>query len=383
VRFQIFQSAAMAFPAAIPAGPAAAVGEVRRRSVAFRRSAWRRVAALASVGVAVAAYLRCGPEPAFFGKKHDEGVYTLVMLRHGESTWNLENRFTGWVDVDVTPKGLEEASSAGKLMSKANLTFDMAFTSYQKRALKTLGVTLEEMDLLWIPVEKSWRLNERMYGDLQGLNKIETVERYGEEQVNEWRRSYGIAPPPIAPDSEYHPKLDPKYASLREHEVPVAESLAATMKRVLPYWRKSIAPELKRGKKILITAHGNSIRALVKYLDNVPEDKIAEYNIPTGVPLMYKLNRALKPVVLPDHAEGLSGTFIGDPEWVDSKLKKVRDQVKPSDSAPKSKKEEPVEAEKEKEVEEVKTSEVDGEKEKSAEPIAEKVKEEVKEKVDA
>ncbi|CAE7192762.1 gpmA [Symbiodinium pilosum] len=244
------------------------------------------------------------------------------------SEWNLQNRFTGWVDVDVSPKGAQEATNAGKLLHDANVSVDVAFTSYQKRAIKTLNLALEEMDCLWIPVFKSWKLNERMYGDLQGLNKAETTNKFGEEQVTQWRRSFSEPPPPIKDDSPYHPKLDPKYKDIPKKKLPLAESLALTIQRVLPFWRQNIAPQLHKGKKVLIAAHGNSLRALVKYLDNVREDKIVGLNIPTGVPLVYRLNRQLKPVELPGHAEGLSGVYLGDPEWVSSKINGVKNQAK-------------------------------------------------------
>eukprot|EP00439_Symbiodinium_sp_Y106_P034671 s3244_g4.t1 len=234
------------------------------------------------------------------------GEHTLVLLRHGESEWNLQNRFTGWVDVDVSAKGAEEATNAGKLLHAAN-------------------VSVDEMDCLWIPVVKTWKLNERMYGDLQGLNKAETAKKFGEEQVTRWRRSFSEPPPPIKDDSPYHPKLDPKYRDIPKKNLPLAESLALTIQRVLPFWRQSIAPQLHKGKKVLIAAHGNSLRALVKYLDN---DKVVGLNIPTGVPLVYRLNRQLKPVELPGHAEGLSGVYLGDPDWVSSKINGVKNQAK-------------------------------------------------------
>lgn len=265
------------------------------------------------------------PSTAQVSVYDDAGTYTLVLLRHGESQWNLENRFTGWVDVDVTAKGQQEALTAGALMRDANITVDMAFTSLQKRAIKTCALALESMDLLWVPMTKSWRLNERMYGDLQGMNKAETTAKYGEAKVTEWRRSFAVPPPPIRDDNPFHPKLEAKYEGIPN--LPLAESLALTIDRVLPYWRQFIAPELKRGKKILITAHGNSLRALVKYLDNIPEDKIIELNIPTAVPLVYKLDRRLKPVVLPNHAAGLSGAYLGDPAWVDAKINGVKNQA--------------------------------------------------------
>eukprot|EP00930_Biecheleria_cincta_P039740 TRINITY_DN27291_c0_g1_i1.p1 TRINITY_DN27291_c0_g1~~TRINITY_DN27291_c0_g1_i1.p1 ORF type:complete len:312 (-),score=53.36 TRINITY_DN27291_c0_g1_i1:110-1045(-) len=283
---------------------------------------------VAAVTAAVAGLF--GPAPADVDPSSLDahGVYTLVLLRHGESQWNLENRFTGWVDVDVSPKGAEEGKNAGVLMREANISVDMAFTSYQKRAIKTLNFALEEMDALWIPVTKSWKLNERMYGDLQGMNKAETTAKFGEKQVTEWRRSYAIPPPPIKDDQPYHPKLDPKYSNIPKKDLPLTESLALTIDRVLPFWRSNIAPELRKGQKVLIAAHGNSLRALVKYLDNVPEDKIVGLNIPTGVPLVYKLDRRLQPVKLPGHAEGLSGQYLGDPAWVDAKINGVKNQAK-------------------------------------------------------
>jgi len=239
-------------------------------------------------------------------------AYTLVLLRHGESQWNLENKFTGWVDVDVTAKGAEEAKHAGQLLKEAGISVDMAFTSVQKRAIKTCQLALEEMDSLWIPVEKSYKLNERMYGDLQGANKKEATDKFGEEQVTQWRRSFSIPPPVISEDNPYHPKHDPKYAGIPKKDLPLAESLKLTIDRVLPFWKSAIVPQLKSGKKIMIAAHGNSLRALVKYLDDVPEDKIVGLNIPTAVPLVYKLDRWLKPIKLPDHADGLSGAYLGD-----------------------------------------------------------------------
>lgn len=293
----------------------------------------RRTTGLLGAGAAVcgvvmfACILRETPR-ALDLAEDEPGVHTLVLLRHGESQWNLENRFTGWVDVDVTESGAAEASNAGRLLREANITVDEAFTSLQKRAIKTLGLALEEMDQLWIPVTKSWRLNERMYGDLQGMNKAETTEKFGEEQVTQWRRSFDVPPPPIADDSPFHPKLEAKYASVPRKEMPKAESLQLTIRRVLPFWRSAIAPELKQGKKVMIAAHGNSLRALVKYLDNIPDDKIVKLNIPTAVPLVYKLNRRLKPIPLPDHADGLSGRYLGDPEWVNGKINGVANQAK-------------------------------------------------------
>mmetsp|Transcript_44943 Transcript_44943/g.106723 ORF Transcript_44943/g.106723 Transcript_44943/m.106723 type:complete len:318 (+) Transcript_44943:63-1016(+) len=285
---------------------------------------------VAAVLLACSSYLllACAEAAQAFGNIDDYGVYTLVLLRHGESEWNLQNRFTGWVDVDVTAKGAEEAVKAGALLNEANISVDVAFTSVQKRAIKTLNLALEEMDLLYIPVEKSWRLNERMYGDLQGLNKAETQQKFGEEKVTQWRRSFDVPPPPIADDNEYHPRLDKRFASVPKKELPLTESLKLTIRRVLPFWKSSVMPALKKGKKVLIAAHGNSLRALVKYLDNIPEEKIVSLNIPTAVPLVYKLNRAMKPIALPDHAEHLSGVYLGDPEWVNAKINGVANQAK-------------------------------------------------------
>jgi len=281
-----------------------------------------------AIAAATGALCLLGPASKAQTFAEDDGTYTLVLLRHGESQWNLENRFTGWVDVDVTAAGAEEATNAGELLREANITVDMAFTSLQKRAIKTLGLALEAMDQLWIPVTKTWRLNERMYGDLQGMNKAETTAKFGEEQVTQWRRSYAVPPPPIEDDNPFHPKLEPKYAGIPKRQLPLAESLELTIRRVLPFWRGTIAPALKKGNKVIIAAHGNSLRALVKYLDKVPEDEIIKLNIPTAVPLVYKLNRRLKPIKLEGHAEGLSGVYLGDPAWVDAKINGVANQAK-------------------------------------------------------
>jgi 2,3-bisphosphoglycerate-dependent phosphoglycerate mutase len=232
-------------------------------------------------------------------------MHTLVLLRHGESTWNKENRFTGWTDVDLTEKGREEAAEAGRLMQAEGLTFDLAFTSTLKRAIRTLWIACDVMDLLWIPVEKSWRLNERHYGALQGLNKAETAARHGEEQVKIWRRSYDIPPPPLTPDDPRHPGRDPRYASLAPNELPLTESLKDTVARFLPYWHSTIAPAVRSGKRVLIAAHGNSLRALVKYLDNISDQDIVELNIPTGIPLVYELDENLT---------SKGSRYLGDPE---------------------------------------------------------------------
>jgi len=223
-------------------------------------------------------------------------MYKVVLLRHGESEWNRENRFTGWKDVDLTDRGVAEAREAGRLMQEAGFVFDVAFTSVLKRAIKTLGIALDGMDQLWIPVTKHWRLNERHYGGLQGLDKAETAAKHGEAQVKIWRRSYDIPPPPLSVDDERYSGRDPRYAGLTPAEVPASESLKDTVARFLPYWHETIAPTIKTGKRVIIAAHGNSLRALVKYLDNVSEADIVELNIPTGIPLVYELDDQLKPI---------------------------------------------------------------------------------------
>jgi 2,3-bisphosphoglycerate-dependent phosphoglycerate mutase len=220
----------------------------------------------------------------------------VVLLRHGESDWNKENRFTGWTDVDLSAKGREEAREAGRLLKEDGYTFDLAFTSVLKRAIRTLWIALDEMDLMWIPVEKCWRLNERHYGALQGLNKAETAAKHGEAQVKIWRRSYDIPPPALERDDQRHPSRDPRYASLAASELPLTESLKDTVARFLPYWHDAIAPAVRSGKRVLIAAHGNSLRALVKYLDDVTEQAIVELNIPTGIPLVYELDDDLRPI---------------------------------------------------------------------------------------
>jgi len=246
-------------------------------------------------------------------------MYKIVLLRHGESEWNKENRFTGWTDIDLSEKGVIEAHNAGKSMLKAGFEFDMAFTSVLKRAIRTLWLALDEMDRMWIPVVNSWRLNERHYGALQGLNKAETAKKYGEEQVHIWRRSYDIQPPALTPDDERFPGKDPRYASLTKSELPLTECLKDTVERFLPYWHESIVPEIKAGKRILIAAHGNSLRALVKYLDNIPDDEIAELNIPTGIPLVYELDDDLKAV---------KHYYLADPDEVKKSMEAVANQGK-------------------------------------------------------
>jgi 2,3-bisphosphoglycerate-dependent phosphoglycerate mutase len=231
----------------------------------------------------------------------------LVLIRHGQSTWNLENRFTGWTDVDLTPQGIEEAQNAARLLLRDGYTFDVAFTSLLKRAIRTLWIVQDAMDLMWIPVYRSWRLNERHYGALQGLDKAETAAKFGEEQVKVWRRSYATPPPELTEDDPRHPGKDPRYAALTRSELPLAESLAATVERFLPYWHDAIAPGIAAGKRVLIVAHGNSLRALVKYLDGISDEQIVELNIPTGVPLVYELD---------DHLRPISRDYLGDPEAV-------------------------------------------------------------------
>ena len=223
-------------------------------------------------------------------------MYKLVLLRHGESTWNKENRFTGWTDVDLSEKGVEEAKAAGKFMKENGFTFDIAYTSVLKRAIRTLWLATDVMDLLWLPVVKTWRLNERHYGALQGLNKAETAAKHGEEQVKEWRRSYDIPPPALEKDDERYPGKFPAYKDVPQRDLPLTESLKDTVERFLPFWHETVAPAIKDGKKVLIAAHGNSLRALVKYLDKMSEEEIIGLNIPTGIPLVYELDESLNPV---------------------------------------------------------------------------------------
>jgi 2,3-bisphosphoglycerate-dependent phosphoglycerate mutase len=223
-------------------------------------------------------------------------MFKLVLLRHGESTWNKENRFTGWTDVDLTDKGREEARTAGRLLKDGGFAFDLVFTSLLKRAIWTSVLALDELDQLWLPVERHWRLNERHYGALQGLNKAETAARHGEAQVKIWRRAYAIAPPSLEPTDDRHPSRDPRYQSLAASDLPATESLKDTVARFLPYWHASIAPRIKAGTRVMIAAHGNSLRALVKYLDSISDDDIVGLNIPTGIPLVYELDDDLTPV---------------------------------------------------------------------------------------
>jgi 2,3-bisphosphoglycerate-dependent phosphoglycerate mutase len=243
----------------------------------------------------------------------------LVLLRHGESVWNRENRFTGWTDVDLSDRGRQEAQEAGRLLKEGGYLFDLAFTSVLKRAIRTLWYSLDALDLMWVPVEKSWRLNERHYGRLQGLNKAETAREHGEDQVKIWRRSYDIPPPPLAPDDPRHPSRDPRYASLDPRELPLGESLKDTVARFLPYWHQSIAPAIASGKRVVIAAHGNSLRALVKYLDDVSEADILELNIPTGIPLVYELSDALRPI---------RHYYLGDPAAAAAAAARVEAQAR-------------------------------------------------------
>ena len=246
-------------------------------------------------------------------------MYKLVLIRHGESAWNKENRFTGWTDVDLTDKGREEARTAGRLMKAEGFTFDVAYCSVLRRALNTLWLALDEMDALWIPVEKSWRLNERHYGALQGLNKAETAAKFGDDQVLVWRRSYDIPPPPLDKSDERWPGHDPRYQGLPESDLPLTECLKDTVARFLPYWHETIAPMVASGKRVIIAAHGNSLRALVKYLDHVSDDDIINLNIPTGVPLVYELDEELKP---------LRHYYLGDQSAIEAAMQAVANQGK-------------------------------------------------------
>jgi len=246
-------------------------------------------------------------------------MYKLVLVRHGQSSWNLENRFTGWTDVGLTERGETEAKEGGRLLREEGYSFDVAYTSVLKRAIKTLWIVMEEMGLEWIPVHRAWQLNERHYGALQGLNKAETAVKFGEEQVHIWRRSYDTPPPALEMDDKRHPRFDPRYAGLKPEEVPATESLKITLERVLPYWHSTLVPAIKSGQRILVAAHGNSLRAMVKYLDNISDEEITGLNIPTGVPLVYELDDALKPV---------KSYYLGDPEVVAKAAAAVANQGK-------------------------------------------------------
>ena len=246
-------------------------------------------------------------------------THTLVLLRHGESDWNKENRFTGWTDVDLSDKGRQEAHEAGVVLKAEGYAFDVAYTSVLKRAIRTLWMTLDELDLMWVPVHRSWRLNERHYGALQGLNKSETAAKFGEAQVKIWRRSYDIPPPALTLDDERYPGHDPRYKHLTAQELPLTECLKDTVNSFLPYWHSTIAPAVREGRRVLIAAHGNSLRALVKYLDDVSEEAIVGLNIPTGMPLVYELDSDLKP---------LRSYYLGDPEKVKAAMEAVAAQGK-------------------------------------------------------
>lgn len=246
-------------------------------------------------------------------------MYKLVLIRHGESEWNKANLFTGWTDVDLSEKGIKEAKDGGKLLKEEGYTFDIAFTSVLKRAIRTLNLALDELDLMWIPVVKSWRLNERHYGALQGLNKAETAEKYGDEQVLIWRRSYDVPPPALKEDDERYPGSDPKYATLDKRTLPFNECLKDTVERFLPYWHDQIAPAIKEGKKVLVAAHGNSLRALVKFLDNISDEEIVKLNIPTGIPLVYELDENLN---------AIKSYYLGDPEAAKKAAEAVANQAK-------------------------------------------------------
>jgi 2,3-bisphosphoglycerate-dependent phosphoglycerate mutase len=248
-------------------------------------------------------------------------MHKVVLLRHGESTWNKENRFTGWTDVDLSQRGEAEAREAGRLLQEGGYVFDVAYTSVLKRAIRTLWIALDALDLMWIPEIKNWRLNERHYGALQGLNKAETAAKHGETQTKIWRRSYDIPPPPLTPDDPRHPSRDPRYADLDPNDLPLTESLKDTVARFLPYWHGTIAPAIASGKRVLIAAHGNSLRALVKYLDDIDEQTIVELNIPTGIPLVYELDGKLKPV---------RHYYLGDPEAAAAAAARVAAQTSQS-----------------------------------------------------
>jgi len=244
---------------------------------------------------------------------------TLVMLRHGESLWNQENRFTGWTDVDLDETGIQEAHKAGKMMKAEGFVFDIAFTSVLKRAIRTLWISLTELDLMWIPVNRSWRLNERHYGALQGCNKKDTAAEFGKEQVRQWRRSYAVRPPALSLDDKRHPRFDPRYKGLNEKELPATECLEDTVKRIAPYWQQCIVPALENGQKPILVAHGNTLRALAMILDKMPEDEISGLNIPTGVPLVYELDNELAP---------LKHYYLGNQEEIERATAAVRDQGK-------------------------------------------------------
>jgi 2,3-bisphosphoglycerate-dependent phosphoglycerate mutase len=253
------------------------------------------------------------------GSRGEMATHKLVLVRHGESTWNKENRFTGWTDVDLSEKGVREAHEAGRTLRNESYVFDVAFTSVLKRAIRTLWIMLDELDQMWIPVHNHWRLNERHYGALQGLNKTEMAAKYGEQQVLLWRRSYDVRPPPLEKNDERYPRADPRYRHLDEKDIPACESLKDTVNRFLPYWHEALAPTIEAGKRVLISAHGNSLRALVKYLDDLSEEAVVKLNIPTGIPLIYELNDDLKPV---------KHYYLGDEERIRKAIESVAAQGK-------------------------------------------------------
>jgi len=253
--------------------------------------------------------------------------HTLVLVRHGDSTWNLENKFTGWYDCPLSPKGTEEVTEAGQLLKKEGIVADIAFTSLLQRAIRTLWHVLEQTELMWIPVTKAWQLNERHYGALQGLDKQETVDKFGKDQVLVWRRSYDVPPPTVDTSSPHHPTNDPRYAGF-EFDAEFTESLSTTLDRVLPYWNDNIVPEIKSGKTVLIAAHGNSLRALVKHLDGIDESEIAELNIPTGTPLIYELDDDLKPIPQAGAFAPLQGRYLGDQDAIRARIEGVKNQTK-------------------------------------------------------
>jgi 2,3-bisphosphoglycerate-dependent phosphoglycerate mutase len=246
-------------------------------------------------------------------------MYKVVLVRHGESVWNKENLFTGWTDVDLSDKGIKEAKEGGQILREQGYTFDLAYTSVLKRAIRTLWIVLDEMDLMWIPVIRNWRLNERHYGALQGLNKAQTAEKFGDKQVKIWRRSYDIRPPALEENDPRNPAMDRRYQELTKGQIPLTECLKDTVERFLPYWQETIAPTIQSGKRVLIAAHGNSLRALVMYLDNIPDEVIPEVNIPTGMPLVYELNDDLTPI---------KNYYLGDPEKVKQAMEAVANQAK-------------------------------------------------------
>jgi 2,3-bisphosphoglycerate-dependent phosphoglycerate mutase len=246
-------------------------------------------------------------------------MHKIVFLRHGESLWNKENRFTGWRDIDLSPEGIVQAEEAGRVLSEEGYLFDTAHTSLLKRGIRTLWIVLDRMELMWLPIKNSWRLNERHYGALQGLNKSEMAKKYGEEQVFIWRRSYNVRPPELAFDDEFHPAKDPRYKGVKKEELPSCESLQDTYNRCIPYWESEIAPAVREGKMVLVAAHGNSLRAIVKYLDKISDQEISKINIPTGMPLVYELDENLKP---------LKHYYLGDPAEVEKQINKMKDQGK-------------------------------------------------------